>query len=76
MISLVNKKTVPVKIDGKVVGSADIDLDDLEGPITGRIDDPELAKKIFNERLPELSIYSGNPMDEGLYGEGMDGTIL
>lgn len=73
---MVNKVTVPVKIHGKVVGSAEIDLDNLEGEIVGKIDDPEVAKKIFNNRLPELSIYNENPMDDGVYGETTDGTIL
>lgn len=76
MISLVNKKTVPVKINGKIVGSAEIDLDNLEGEIVGRIDDPEVAKEIFNNRLQDLSIYSGDVLDSGIYGESTDGKIL
>ena len=73
---MVNKKTVPIKIDGKIVGSAEIDLDNLEGEITGRIDDPDVAKHIFNNRLQDLSIYSGDVLDGGIYGESTDGTVL
>ena len=71
-----NKRTVPIKIDGKIVGSAEIDLDNLEGEITGRIDDPETAKHIFNNRLQDLSIYSGDVLDGGIYGESTGGTVL
>ena len=63
-----DKRTVPIKIHGKVVGSAEIDLDNLEGEIVGRIDDPDVAKEIFNNRLEELSIYSGDILDGGIYG--------
>ena len=65
-----------VEDEFKIVGSAEIDLDNLEGEIVGRIDDPEVAKEIFNNRLQDLSIYSGDVLDSGIYGESTDGKIL
>lgn len=73
---MVNKKVVPIKIDGKIVGSATVDLDNLEGPISGNFTDSEAAKKYLGSSVRDLSIYVLDPADAGLYGETIDGQVL